>query len=118
VALLCATIAFAIGPYAIFTSGASYNNETSTTLRDSTYAHLDHEVVQCDATRRDPLPKYLAKATLMIAKDKEDREGDGEGDGEAPTTGSQETTAITNDRLISSQEERTFSIQGPHTSTW
>jgi hypothetical protein len=74
VALLCATVAVAIGLYAIIASGASYSNEFSTILRVSRHAHLDHEVARRDAAGRDPLPKYLMKATLTMAGDRGDME--------------------------------------------
>jgi hypothetical protein len=78
VSLLCATVAVALGLHAIFASGASYSNEFSTILRVSRHAHLDYEVARSDASGRDPLPKYLAKSTLMIAKDEEEIEDDEE----------------------------------------
>jgi hypothetical protein len=71
VSLLCATVAVALGLHAIFAGGASYSNEFSTILRVSRHAYLDYEVARDDATGRDPLPKYLAKSTLTVAKDEE-----------------------------------------------
>ena len=80
VSLLCATVAVALGLHAIIAGGASYSNEFSTILRVSRHAYLDHEVAQCDAAGTDPLPKYLAKATLTIAKDEtQDRGADDRG---------------------------------------
>jgi len=74
VALLCATVGVALGLHAIVAGGASYSNEFSTILRVSRHAHLDHEIAQCDAAGRDPLPKYLAKATLTMTEDRGDME--------------------------------------------
>jgi len=63
-----ATIAVAIGLYTIFTTGAWYSNEFSTILRVGRHAVLDKEVLPDAADGRDPLPEYLAKATLMVVK--------------------------------------------------
>lgn len=115
VALFCATIAVALGLHAVFASGASYSSEFSTILRVSRHAHLGHEVVQCDATGRDPLPKYLAKTTLTITKDEVETEEDEEEDVAAIRR--QESTASTMSyHLISPGEERLSGTQGPHAS--
>ena len=66
-AIACATAAVALGVHTIVTSGSSYSNEFSTIVRVSRHAHLGHEVDSCDASGRDPLPKYLKRTTFKLS---------------------------------------------------
>jgi hypothetical protein len=91
----CATIAVALGLYTIVATGASYSNEFSTILRVSRHAHLEKEVSDGAADGRDPLPKYLAKATLT----------------DSSSTGRKSAVAASH-QLLSPGEGRSFGTRG------
>lgn len=97
----CAVIAVALGLYTIVATGASYSNEFSTVLRVSRHAHLDQEVSQGAASGQDPLPKYLAKATLTVNKKEES----------VVSLADQKTGTVASYELLSSGEERSFSTR-------
>ena len=65
-AILVATFAVAFGLYTIVATGAFYSNEFSTVLRVGRHTHLPEGPTFDDG--RDPLPKYLAKATLTVTR--------------------------------------------------
>jgi hypothetical protein len=98
----CATIAVALGLYTIVATGASYSNEFSTILRVSRHAHLDKEVSDGAADGRDPLPKYLAKATLTVVKQDETDSSLEE----------QKPAATASYQLLSPGEERSVGTRG------
>ena len=98
----CATIAVALGLYTIVATGASYSNEFSTILRVSRHAHLEKEVSDGAADGRDPLPKYLAKATLTVVKEDES---------DSSSTGRKSAVAASH-QLLSPGEGRSFGTRG------
>ena len=98
----CATIAVALGLYTIVATGASYSNEFSTILRVSRHAHLEKEVSDGAADGRDPLPKYLAKATLTVVKEDES---------DSSSVG-QKSAVTASHQLLSPGEGRSFDTRG------
>jgi hypothetical protein len=97
-----AIVAVAIGLYTIVSTGTSYSNEFSTILRVSRHAHLDHEGSQGAADGRDPLSKYLAKATLTVVKQDETDSSLAE----------RRSTATASYQLLSPGDERSFDMRG------
>ena len=66
IAILLTAAAVAQGLLAIFSSGASYSNNFSTVMRSSWNAKLSVDVSEVGDGCRDPLPDYLAKATVLL----------------------------------------------------
>ena len=66
-AALLTTGSVIIGILTIFANGASYSNEFSTVLRIARAAELSIEIQESDLGGENPLPSYLAKATVMIS---------------------------------------------------
>ncbi|KAK5125237.1 hypothetical protein LTR85_000913 [Meristemomyces frigidus] len=64
-AILCTAIAVVLGFLAILSNGASYSNNFSTITRSARNAELSVEV-EPDDTGRDPLPRGLAKAIVVM----------------------------------------------------
>ena len=63
-ATLSAFISILIGSCAILTSGASYSNNFSTVLRIALAIELSVDVKESDMDGENPLPKYMASATV------------------------------------------------------
>lgn len=61
------TIIVAAGLIVMFLSSAAYNSSFSTMLRLGRGAHLSQEIVDGDHDGKEPLPKYLEKATISFA---------------------------------------------------
>ena len=66
IAILLTAVAVAQGLLAIFSSGASYSNNFSTVMRSTWSAKLIVDASEVGDDCRDPLPDYLAKATLLL----------------------------------------------------
>ncbi|KAI9699475.1 MAG: hypothetical protein M1836_003086 [Candelina mexicana] len=60
-----------VGILTILADGASYSNTFSTVLRVSRAAELSTEVKESDLDGRDPVPSYLAKATVSTSRRKD-----------------------------------------------
>ena len=65
-AVISAIIAALIGMFAMFYNGASYSNNFSTILRASHAIELSKDVAPEEKNGSDPLPSYLAGATLTM----------------------------------------------------
>lgn len=63
---LFSTAAVAMGLVALVSNQASYSNDFSTVVCVARNAEMSADVRKEDAEGRDPLPEYLAKATLSI----------------------------------------------------
>ncbi|KAK6386625.1 hypothetical protein LTR65_008824 [Meristemomyces frigidus] len=64
-AILCTAIAVVLGFCAILSNGASYSNNFSTIVRSARNAELSVDV-KPDDTGRDPLPRGLAQAVVLM----------------------------------------------------
>lgn len=64
IAIFFTAIAVAQGFFVIFSSGASYSNNFSTIMRSTWSAELNVNFRQVENDFRDPLPEFLAKATV------------------------------------------------------
>jgi hypothetical protein len=60
-----------IGIHVILANGASYGNAFSTVLRIAQAAELSVEVQESDLDGKNPLPSYLAKATVTMSGGKD-----------------------------------------------
>lgn len=67
VAIAASLVVILAGLFVIFLNGVAYSNVFSTFLRLSREAHIDTRIERCDLDGRDPLPNYLAKATISFA---------------------------------------------------
>jgi hypothetical protein len=70
IAILFTAVAVAQGLLAIFSGGASYSNNFSTVMRSSWNAKLSVDVSEVGDDCQDPLPDYLAKATVSLPAQK------------------------------------------------
>ncbi|KAH8816636.1 hypothetical protein F5884DRAFT_663758 [Xylogone sp. PMI_703] len=68
ISILFSTTGVIIGLFAMLSNGASYNNNFSTILRTSKHANINTAINPVDATGREPLPKYLAKAAVLFPR--------------------------------------------------
>ncbi|RFU27250.1 hypothetical protein B7463_g9088, partial [Scytalidium lignicola] len=68
ISILLSMTGVIIGLSAMFSNGASYNNYFSTVLRTSKHAKINTAIHPVDATGREPLPKYLAKAGVLFPR--------------------------------------------------
>lgn len=66
-ATLFAAIAVLIGLLAIFSNGITYSNHFSTILRTARYAQMKTTILPEDADGKDPLPIYLARASVTFS---------------------------------------------------
>lgn len=69
-AILVTLTSVILGIISILTSGASYSNDFSTIFLNSRNAELSVEVDDIDKSGKDPLPKYLQKATVAMIGDR------------------------------------------------
>jgi hypothetical protein len=58
----------------MFSSGVAYTNHFSTILRTARHANMETSILPEDADGKDPLPKYLARASVSFTDDYEGRE--------------------------------------------
>ena len=65
-AILFSSLVIALGFVTMYSSEASYGSDFSTILRATYGAELSEAVALTDANPTDPLPGYLAKATVMF----------------------------------------------------
>jgi len=66
-ATLFAAIAVLIGLLAMFSNGITYSNHFSTILRMARYAQMKTTILPEDADGKDPLPIYLARASVTFS---------------------------------------------------
>ncbi|KAL8792635.1 MAG: hypothetical protein Q9195_004763 [Heterodermia aff. obscurata] len=64
IAIFLTAIAVAQGLFVIYSNGASYSNNFSTVMRSTWSAELNVDFRQAGTDCRDPLPDFLAKATV------------------------------------------------------
>ena len=76
IATVLTIFAVTIGLFAIFANAASYSNNFSTIFRVSRMAELSAEMDEREMDGRDPLPPYLAEATVVLTKLKDDDPAD------------------------------------------
>jgi len=74
IAFLIATITVVAGCVAIFSSDVSYSSSFSTVLRTTSHAYVSKKISKEHAMGQDPLPKYLAEATITFDYANEDEE--------------------------------------------
>jgi hypothetical protein len=67
IAILLATIGVLIGTWSMFSSGLAYTNHFSTILRTARHANMETSILPEDTDGKDPLPKYLTKATVWFS---------------------------------------------------
>jgi hypothetical protein len=60
-----------IGIFVVLANGASYSNVFSTVLRIARAAELSIKVQESDLEGKNPLPSYLAKATVVMSGEKD-----------------------------------------------
>ena len=65
-AIFATIFAAAFGIFAMLTNGASYSDNFSTILCSSSSVELSEDVQPKDTRGQDPLPEYLAKATVAF----------------------------------------------------
>ena len=70
-AILLSTASVLIGLSSMLSSGAAYTNHFSTILRTARHANMATSILPEDADGRDPLPNYLAKASVTFSDDYE-----------------------------------------------
>ena len=66
-AITISVITVIAGLIVMYLSSAAYNSSFSTILRLGRGAHLSREIVDGDHDGKEPLPKYLEKATISFA---------------------------------------------------
>ncbi|KAE9368893.1 hypothetical protein N431DRAFT_382690 [Stipitochalara longipes BDJ] len=66
-ATLFATIAVLIGLLAMFSNGITYSNQFSTILRTARYSQMKTAILPEDSDGKDPLPEYLARASVTFS---------------------------------------------------
>ena len=64
IAIFLTAFAAAQGLFVIYSNGASYSNNFSAVMRSTWSAELNVDFHQAGADCRDPLPDFLAKATV------------------------------------------------------
>ncbi|KAE9378213.1 hypothetical protein N431DRAFT_435384 [Stipitochalara longipes BDJ] len=72
-AILLTTTSVFMGLLSMLSSGIAYTNHFSTILRAARYANMETSILPEDADGKDPLPKYLATASVSF-EDHERRE--------------------------------------------
>ncbi len=65
-AIVLAIISVFIGLSSMLSSGIAYTNHFSTILRAARYANMETSLMPEDADGKDPLPKYLATASVSF----------------------------------------------------
>jgi hypothetical protein len=65
-AILLASIGVLLGLLAMLLNGVTYTNHFSTVLRAARHAHMGTTIRPEDGGGKDPLPKYLARATILF----------------------------------------------------
>jgi hypothetical protein len=73
-AVIFANTGVLIGLSSIFSSGVAYTNYFSTILRTARHANMETSILPEDADGRDPLQKYLARASVLFSNDYAGRE--------------------------------------------
>jgi hypothetical protein len=68
-AILLASIGVLLGLLAMLFNGVTYTNRFSTVLRTARYVYIGTGIRPEDAGGKDPLPKYLAKTTILFSDD-------------------------------------------------
>jgi hypothetical protein len=66
-AILLASIGVLLGLLAMLLNGVTYTNHFSTVLRTARHVYLGTAIRSEDAGGKDPLPKYLAKTTVLFS---------------------------------------------------
>lgn len=66
IAFLIATITVVVGCVAIFSGNVSYSSSFSTVLRTTSHAYVSQKISREYAMGQDPVPKYLAEATITF----------------------------------------------------
>ena len=66
IAIFLTAITVAQGLFVIFSSGASYSNNFSTVMRSTWSAKLSVDYSEARDDCRDPLPGFIAKATVEL----------------------------------------------------
>ena len=70
-AIAFSTVAVAFGLMAMVLIGASYTNDFSTVLRISRSTDMSETMNQTEFDGREPLPRRLAEARVLICKDED-----------------------------------------------
>lgn len=66
IAIIVSAVGVVAGLCCMFTTGASFSNDFSTILRATRHAAVGVDLKEGDGDGKDPLPRYLAEATVLF----------------------------------------------------